>query len=71
MERIYRLLLGTASAESRVRIAVMGATIGATVVHPLVADLDDETLRRELMRVARRLFDITDSAEASAGPSPP
>jgi len=71
MERIYGLLLGTASAESRVRIAVMGATIGATVVHPLVADLDDETLRRELMRVARRLFDITDSAEASAGPSPP
>jgi hypothetical protein len=43
----------------------MGATIGATVVHPLVADLDDKTLRRELMHVARRLFDIADSAEAS------
>jgi hypothetical protein len=47
----------------------MGATIGATVVHPLVADLDDETLRGELMHVARRLFDITDSAQDRAGPS--
>jgi hypothetical protein len=45
----------------------MGATIGATVVHPLVADLDDETLRRELMHVAGRLFDITDSAGDSPG----
>lgn len=58
MERIYGLLLGEGDAESKVRIAIMGATIGATVVHPLVADLDDETLRRELLRVARRLFDI-------------
>ena len=58
MERIYGLLLGEGDAESKVRIAIMGATIGATVVHPLVADLDDETLRSELLRVARRLFDI-------------
>jgi AcrR family transcriptional regulator len=58
MERIYGLLLADAGDESRVRVAIMGGTIGATVVHPLVADLDDETLRRELLHVARRLFDL-------------
>jgi AcrR family transcriptional regulator len=68
LERVYRLLLGRASSESKVRIAVMAATIGATVVHPLVADLDDETLRRELVHVARRLFDI-DGSDLSAGSS--
>jgi AcrR family transcriptional regulator len=60
MERIYGLLLGAAGPAERVRIAMMGATIGATVVHPLVADLDDETLRRELLQAARRLFQIGD-----------
>ncbi len=68
MERIYGLLLGAPGTEAKVRMAIMGATIGATVVHPLVADLDDETLRLELMHVARRLFDITDSAEDDTGP---
>ena len=60
MGRIYGLLLGESGGgpEARVRIAIMGATIGATVVHPLVADLDDETLRSELQRVARRVFDL-------------
>jgi AcrR family transcriptional regulator len=66
MERIYSLLLGVPSTEAKVRTAIMGATIGATVVHPLVADLDDETLRQELMHVARRLFDITVSAETDS-----
>lgn len=69
MERVYGLLLDSASGESKVRIAVMGATIGATVVHPLVADLDDKTLRRELMHVAQRLFDIAAPAGDRAGPS--
>jgi AcrR family transcriptional regulator len=58
MERVYALLLGDAGPRSRVRIALMGATIGASVVHPLVADLDDDTLRRELLDAARRLFDV-------------
>ena len=41
-------------------IAVMGATVGASVVHPLVADLDDDTLRTELVAAARRLFELDD-----------
>lgn len=67
MERIYRLLLGPASAAPTVRLAMLGATIGATVVHPLVAGLDDETLRRELMYVARRLFDISEATGDADG----
>lgn len=58
MERVYGLILGSTSPRERVRVAMMGATIGATVVHPLVSDLDDDTLRRELMNASRRLFGI-------------
>jgi AcrR family transcriptional regulator len=58
IERIYLLVLADDGAEARVRIAILGATIGATVVHPAVADLDDDTLRREMQRLLPRLFDI-------------
>ena len=58
MARVYGLILGDTGARQRVRVAMMGATIGATVVHPLVADLDDKTLRRELRDAARRLFNL-------------
>jgi AcrR family transcriptional regulator len=59
MARIYGLLLDDTGPQATVRIALMGATIGATVVHPLVADLDNDTLERELLRVAKRVFDIS------------
>ena len=59
MERVYGLLIGDASdAEARVAAAMMAATIGAAVVHPLVVELDDDTLRHELLRVAGRIFDV-------------
>ncbi len=58
MNRVYALLLGEEPATAdRVRIAVVSGAIGAAVVHPLVADLDDATLRAELLAVAERLFD--------------
>ena len=60
MQRLYGLLLGDGGPQARVRIAVMGATVGASVVHPLVADLDDDTLRTELVAAARRLFELDD-----------
>jgi AcrR family transcriptional regulator len=59
--RLYRLILDDeAGTQGVVSVAVLSAAIGATVVHPLVANLDDETLRRELLVVARRLFALTD-----------
>lgn len=57
--RLYRLILDDAAGtQGVVSVAVLSAAIGATVVHPLVADLDDETLGRELLTVARRVFDL-------------
>lgn len=70
MARVYGLLLGDAvGPEAQVTAAMMAATIGATVVHPLVDGLDDETLRRELLRVARRLFAVDGSARSRRTPS--
>jgi AcrR family transcriptional regulator len=59
MNRVYDLLLDQgADAESHVRTAIVASAIGGAIVHPLVAGLDDDTLRRELLSVTRRLFDL-------------
>jgi AcrR family transcriptional regulator len=61
MNRLYSVLNGEdASTETRVRTAILSAAFGGAVVHPLVADLDDETLKVELVRTARRLFNLPD-----------
>lgn len=57
IERIYRLLIGgAAEPETRVRVAMLSAALGGGVSHPLVADVDDETLRTLLLEVTRRLL---------------
>lgn len=57
LDRVYSILLGEDPATAdRVRIAIISGAIGAAVVHPLVADLDDDTLRAELLDVTDRLF---------------
>jgi AcrR family transcriptional regulator len=54
MHRMRRLLMGDdTSAESRVRMAMLLAAISGSVLHPFVVDLDDETLRDQLIRMAR------------------
>jgi AcrR family transcriptional regulator len=59
MNRIYGLLLGVEQGpRAQVRTAIISAAVGATIVHPLVADLDDEVLRTELLAVTRGLFDL-------------
>ena len=42
--------------EARVSTAMLTAAISGTVMHPLVAGLDDETLRSQLRTLARRLL---------------
>jgi AcrR family transcriptional regulator len=59
VNRLYAALLGDdVGTSARVRTALLSAAVGAAVVHPLVADLDDDTLRDELLHAARRLFNL-------------
>jgi AcrR family transcriptional regulator len=59
MDRLFAVLTGgNRGAAARVRGAMISAAIGGAVTHPLVADLDDETLRSEMLRVTRQLFEL-------------
>jgi AcrR family transcriptional regulator len=59
MERVNRLMRGGASdAQARVRAALLIAGIGGAVIHPLVLDLDDESLRSQLLKQARKLLPL-------------
>ena len=59
MARLYTVLTGgDGGAEARVRGAMVSAALGGAVMHPLVADLDDETLRSQLLSLSRQLLDL-------------
>jgi AcrR family transcriptional regulator len=55
--RLRRLLSGeTATPTSQVRSAMIFAALTSAIAHPIVADLDDATLRRELLQLVERLL---------------
>jgi AcrR family transcriptional regulator len=57
MVRVNRVLMGGASdTRARVQAATAAAAIAGAVIHPLVLDLDDESLRAELVKQVQRLF---------------
>jgi len=59
MERVNRLMMGGASdPPSRIRAAMIIAGIGGAVIHPLVLGLDDESLRSQLLKQARKLLPL-------------
>ena len=59
MHRLRRLLVGDdTGADARVRTAMLIAAISGAVMHPFVAGLDDDTLRSELLRLARRFLGL-------------
>jgi AcrR family transcriptional regulator len=61
MQRLYRILIGhQRGAEARVRVAMASTAIGGAVTHPLVADLDDDTLRSHLLHLTWKFLDLTD-----------
>jgi AcrR family transcriptional regulator len=62
--RLYSVLTGEDDVHTRVQAAIFTSAMGAAVVHPLVAQLDDDQLREELLHFARRLL------AGSADPAP-
>jgi AcrR family transcriptional regulator len=65
IERLYGMLVGDEPGpDTQVRLAALTCVVGGTVSHPLVAGLDDTTLRRQLLDTARRIIDLP-GAEAN------
>ena len=61
LDRLYAMLMGDAPGpDARMSAAMLTAAIGGAVMHPLAADLDDETLRSQLLRLARRFLALPD-----------
>jgi AcrR family transcriptional regulator len=59
MRRLRRLLVGEDPApEARVRPAMLIAAISGAVIHPFVADVEDDVLREELLRLGRRFLGL-------------
>ena len=59
MERVNRVLMGGASDPgARVQAATLASVIAGAVIHPLVLDLDDESLRSHLLKQTRKLLPL-------------
>jgi AcrR family transcriptional regulator len=56
--RLYTVLLGDTDPVARVPAAMLSGAISAGVMHPLVADIDDDTLRADLLRTTRRILNL-------------
>ena len=69
MDRMSRVLVGDdLGHEARVSTAMLTAAISGTVMHPLVAGLDDEMLRSQLQRLAERLLPALDTKPKKSKP---
>lgn len=60
IERLYGVLVADSGADARVLGAMLSGAVAVGVLHPLVADIDDELLGSQLRRITRRLFDADD-----------
>ena len=70
LRRLHRTLTGNDSPRARARCVLLGAAIDAALTHPLVAQLDDEELRAELLGLAHGALGVAPPAEPTAS-SPP
>ncbi|ORA12076.1 TetR family transcriptional regulator [Mycobacterium asiaticum DSM 44297] len=61
--RLYGVLVDDTSEDARVSAAVLSGAIAVGVMHPLVADVDDDTLRSQLRRVIHRLIGATEASD--------
>jgi AcrR family transcriptional regulator len=59
VERLYGMLVGDDDRPDRlVRLAALTCVVGGTVAHPLVAEVDDETLRIQMLDIVRQLVGL-------------
>jgi AcrR family transcriptional regulator len=66
IERLYAALLGTeAGPQARLHAALLTSAISVAVMHPLIADVDDDELREQLQVMTRRMFGLP--AQGSTG----
>ncbi|HEY2215484.1 MAG TPA: TetR/AcrR family transcriptional regulator [Acidimicrobiales bacterium] len=66
--RLRQVLSGERSADAlQVQSAMIFAALTGAVSHPMVADIDDETLRRELGRLVGRLLELDDRTKGVTG----
>jgi AcrR family transcriptional regulator len=57
MGRLFSALLGsTADVRDRVRVAMLASAIGGVVTHPLVAGIDHEELRTQILELSLRFL---------------
>jgi AcrR family transcriptional regulator len=64
IERLYGMLVGDEPGpDTQVRLAALTCVVGGTVSHPLVAGLDDDTLRNQLLEMARRIVGLPDVSQ--------
>jgi AcrR family transcriptional regulator len=62
IERLYGMLVGDEPGpDTQVRLAALTCVIGGTVSHPLVAELGDDTLRTQLLEMARRIVGLPEA----------
>jgi AcrR family transcriptional regulator len=57
IQRLYGVLVDDTAEDARVSAAMLSGAIAVGVLHPLVADIADDTLRAQLLRITHRLFD--------------
>jgi AcrR family transcriptional regulator len=63
IQRLYGVLIGDAGDDARVSAAMLSGAIAVGVMHPLVAGIDDERLRAQLLRLTRRLIDVSEEGQ--------
>lgn len=57
MARVNKTLMaGASDSAARVQAAMIAAFVAGAVIHPLAVDLDDDTLRAQLRKQARKLL---------------
>jgi AcrR family transcriptional regulator len=58
MSRLYRVLLDGGDEDNLIQVAMLSGAISSAVMHPLVGDIDDDTLRAKLTEFSNRLIDL-------------